>query len=299
MVISLMFCWYEDLLIVACFATPLIVMSVYFFVIGWMSINPSIDLNDKNFVRSEIFRGEHSHSIEEYEIKGAHQQFRSSPDPIVFNTALSANGVLAFALVMNLLWIGASIDLAWKYHSYVTQGKPVGYITPFLLIPYVAFGYYVLSLGVHAILQYFSATFKVTLTQASLTMGQPAEFRWICESKMKHVSNLNIKLVGAEVFSINDDETTHDFYEKILCNTADPTLIAGHAVQFTIPNPTMHSWEYGAHEIRWSIDFETKNSFGVEIDLRFPFEVLALANPNSLPLANEVKLGIMYTPDQN
>lgn len=197
--------------------------------------------------------------------------------PVLLKPARSPWGSIVGVTLFSLFWNGIVSVFLWQVVEGFRQGNPEWFLTIFM-IPFVLVG-----LGsVGAIGYYFLALFNprptVTLSQPTVTLGGALRMEWKFSGRTHALQRLQIHLRGEESATYRRGTDTYTdterFVDMLLFDSVDPLEMASGVVEMRVPDDTMHSFNGGNNQIKWTICIEGDIRRWPDVRETFPLVVL-------------------------
>lgn len=189
----------------------------------------------------------------------------------------SSTGNLVRNSLFALFWNGIlAFNVQGTVNSFL-KGRP-DWNLAFWLLPFALIGLYLVCRMGNSFLALFGPRPTITLSTASVALGDTVEVRWHFSRNTSSLRGLDIYLWGEEKTQVpcgNGERrrtVTESFAELPVIESA--IAIPSGKAQMTVPENSMHSFKADHNEIIWSVEVFADVWFWPDVAVGFPIVVL-------------------------
>ncbi len=201
----------------------------------------------------------------------------SSKGPVTLRSKSSPVGTLIAAVLVCLFWNGIVSIFLWFVVDGFRKGDPEWFLTVFLT-PFVLIGLAMVFWVGHSFLAIFNPRPTITISSASVPLGETMELTWRFSGNTGSIRRLHIYLQGQEESQYRRGTKTHtdteEFAELTVTDTHNFVDIPSGKVSVTIPDNTMHSFESPNNKILWTIHVAGEIAWWPDVNVSYPLVIL-------------------------
>lgn len=189
-------------------------------------------------------------------------------------------GLALFAVVWNTF---VAFAFVWGLLPSYIAGTPDVFVSLFLT-PFALVGLWVVAAVIHRFLGLFCPRISLRLSTARLYPGVQASLSWEIEGDARKLSSLTMALVGCERVTYRQGTRSrtedHEAVRIGLFISQDPSEFARGAVELTVPEEVMPTFDAPCNKFVWSLQVQGDIRRFPDIDELFPINI----HPGRTPL---------------
>lgn len=143
---------------------------------------------------------------------------------------------------------------------------------------FLVIGFLIDLFALSMLLKCFNPKPILALSQRNIYPGTEFEVSWMFKGSVHSIRKLTLTLIGKEKATYRQGTSTRTeesaFYQRVILQTEEPSVIANGFELVQLPADTMHSFKSDNNEVLWIIQTDGEVAWWPDIDDTFPIRVL-------------------------